>query len=132
MDRARVAVYLVDWVLRRYRYVPGELQKTGPEGLYYGRRGVSWPALVAQLLGMCAAMAGLNPTFNVPGWANPVAVATGTDSFTRADFSIFMGMAVAGVATGSLPGAASPGRPICRTGSWIRPGARSWPVAASP
>ncbi|MGP8059688.1 MAG: purine-cytosine permease family protein [Acidimicrobiales bacterium] len=92
-----VAVYLVDWVLRRYRYVPGELQKTGPDGLYYGRRGVSWPALVAQLLGMCAAMAGLNPTFNVPGWANPVAAATGTDSFTRADFSIFMGMAVAGV-----------------------------------
>ena len=36
-----VAVYLVDWVLRRYRYVPGELQKTGPDGLYYGRRGVS-------------------------------------------------------------------------------------------
>jgi len=92
-----VAIYLVDWVLRRYRYVPGELQKTGPDSLHYGHHGVSWSAMIAQLLGMIAAMAGLNPTFNVPGWMNPVAAATGTDSFTRADVSIFMGMAVAAV-----------------------------------
>jgi len=91
-----VAIYLVDWVLRRYRYVPAELQETGPDGLYYGHLGVSWPAIIAQVLGMVAAMAGLNPTFNVPGWMNPVATATGSDSFTRADFSIFMGVAVAG------------------------------------
>ena len=90
-----VAIYLVDWVLRRYRYVPAELQRTGPGGLYYGRGGVSWPAMLAQLLGMLAAMAGLDPTFSVPGWMNPVAAVTGTDSFTRADFSIFLGMGVA-------------------------------------
>jgi NCS1 family nucleobase:cation symporter-1 len=89
-----VAIFLVDWVLRRYRYVPSELQKTGKDGLYYRYGGFYWPALIAQLLGMVAAMSGLNPTFNVPNWLISVSWLTGSDSFTRADFSIFMGIAV--------------------------------------
>jgi cytosine/uracil/thiamine/allantoin permease len=92
-----VAIFLLDWVLRRYRYVPSELQKTGQDGLYYRSGGFFWPALIAQLLGMAAAMSALNPTFSVPTWANPIAAATGSDSFTRADFSIFMGIAVGGL-----------------------------------
>ncbi len=92
-----VAIYLVDWALRRYRYVPSELQKTGKDGLYYRESGFYWPALIAQLLGMIAAMSALNPTFSVPTWMNPIAAATGTDAFTRADFSIFMGLAVGGL-----------------------------------
>ncbi len=92
-----LAIYLVDWMLRRYRYVPGELQKTGKDGLYYRKGGFYWPALIAQILGMAAAMSALNPIFNVPTWANPIAAATGSSSFTRADFSIFMGIAVGGL-----------------------------------
>jgi nucleobase:cation symporter-1, NCS1 family len=92
-----VAIYLVDWVLRRYRYVPGELQKTGKDGLYYRKGGFYWPALIAQLLGMVAALSGLNPTFNIPNWLISVSWLTGTDGFTRADFSIFMGIGVAGL-----------------------------------
>ncbi|HEX3979596.1 MAG TPA: cytosine permease, partial [Acidimicrobiales bacterium] len=89
-----VAIFLVDWVLRRYRYVPSELQKTGKDGLYYRNGGFYWPALIAQLLGMVAAMAGLNPTFSVPNWLISVSWLTGSDAFTRADFSIYMGIAV--------------------------------------
>jgi nucleobase:cation symporter-1, NCS1 family len=92
-----VAIYLVDWALRRYRYVPSELQKMGPDGLYYRNGGFHWPALIAQLLGMVAALSGLNPTFSVPTWVNPIAAATGSSSFTRADFSIFLGIAVGAV-----------------------------------
>ncbi len=92
-----VAIYLVDWALRRYRYVPNELQKTGRDGLYYRKNGFYWPAIIAQVLGMIAAMTGLNPTFSVPTWMNPIAAATGSDSFTRADFSIFLGIAVGGL-----------------------------------
>ena len=33
------AIFLVDWVLRRYRYVPSELQKTGRDSLYWRRWG---------------------------------------------------------------------------------------------
>ncbi|HEX3796427.1 MAG TPA: cytosine permease [Acidimicrobiales bacterium] len=92
-----VAIYLVDWYLRRRRYVPSELQNTSKDGLYYRSGGFYWPALIAQLLGMVAAMTGLNPTFSVPKWMNPIAAATGSDAFTRADFSIFLGIAVGAV-----------------------------------
>jgi len=88
-----MAIYLVDWALRGFRYVPAELQKTGPGGLYYRRGGIWWPAVVAQLLGMAAAMSALAPNFSVPSWANPISVHTG-----GADFSIFMGVAVGGLA----------------------------------
>jgi len=92
-----VAIYLVDWALRRYRYVPSELQKTGKDGLYYRSGGYYWPAMIAQFLGMVAALAGLNPTFNVPNWLISVSWLTGSDGFTRADFSIYMGVAVGGL-----------------------------------
>lgn len=92
-----VAIYLVDWALRRYRYVPSELQKTGSNGLYYRNGGFHWPALIAQALGMVAAMAGLNPTFSVPNWLISVSWLTGSNGFTRADFSIYMGIAVGGL-----------------------------------
>jgi purine-cytosine permease-like protein len=87
-----VAIYLVDWAMRRFRYVPLELQKTGPGGLYYRSGGIHWPAIVAQGIGMVAAMSALAPSFSVPSWTNPVTVHTG-----GADFSIFMGMAVGGL-----------------------------------
>jgi len=92
-----VAIYLVDWVLRRYRYVPSELQKTGKDGLYWRSGGYRWSALIAQFLGMVAALAGLNPTFNVPNWLISVSWLTGSNGFTRADFSIYMGVFVGGV-----------------------------------
>ena len=47
-----VAIFLVDWVLRRYRYVPAELQRTGPGLVYWANGGINWPAIVAQLFGM--------------------------------------------------------------------------------
>jgi purine-cytosine permease-like protein len=93
-----MAIFLVDWALRRYRYVPAELQNTARGGLYYRNGGVWWPAMIAQLLGMIAAMAGLNTTFTVPTWVNSIAAATGSDSFVRADFSILMGVVVGGLA----------------------------------
>ena len=43
------AIFLVDWALRRYRYVPGELQKTGRDSIYWRSGGVYWPALIAQV-----------------------------------------------------------------------------------
>ena len=53
------AIFLVDWALRRYRYVPGELQKTGRDSLYWRSGGVHWPALIAQVIGMFAAISAL-------------------------------------------------------------------------
>ena len=92
------AIFLVDWVLRRYRYVPSELQKTGRDSLYWRRGGISWPAIIAQVVGMFAAISGLyvNPTyyFRVPRWLNEVTDHTQDASHFGGDFSIFLGLGV--------------------------------------
>jgi purine-cytosine permease-like protein len=82
-----LAIYLVDWALRRFRYAPGELQKeTG--GLYWRTAGVHWQAVVAQLVGMFAALMGLSQTF-FHGLLS---------SHTHdADFSVYLGIGVAGI-----------------------------------
>ncbi len=51
-----VAIFLVDWALRGFRYVPSELQDVGPTSLYWNSGGMFWPAIFAQLLGMFAAI----------------------------------------------------------------------------
>jgi NCS1 family nucleobase:cation symporter-1 len=92
------AIFLVDWVLRRYRYVPSELQKTGRDSLYWRRGGIFWPAIIAQVAGMFAAISGLyvNPTyyFRVPQWLNEVTDHTRDASHFGGDFSIFLGLGV--------------------------------------
>ncbi len=92
-----VAIYLVDWGLRRWRYVPSELQRTDRGSLYWSKGGVHWPAIVAQLVGMVASMAALYPTFSVPRWMNPITVHTG-----GADFSVFTGIAAGGIVYAAL------------------------------
>ena len=66
-----VAIFLVDWVMRRYRYVPRELQRTDRGSLYYRNGGFSWPAIVAQVVGMYAAISALSATFSLPQLAEP-------------------------------------------------------------
>ncbi len=91
------AIFLVDWALRRYRYVPSELQKTGRDSLYWHSGGIFWPALIAQVVGMFAAISALSATFTLPHWLNLVTFhTTGAHDF-GADFSIFLGMGVGGL-----------------------------------
>ncbi len=90
-----LAIFLVDWVLRRLRYVPAELQRTDRGGLYYRTGGVFWPAIIAQVVGMFAAIEALSATFHLPEWLNLVTVHTTGKHDFGADFSVFMGMGVA-------------------------------------
>jgi nucleobase:cation symporter-1, NCS1 family len=82
------AILLVDWVLRRYRYVPADLQKTDRSSVYWRNGGVHWAGMVAQALGSIAAVMALDTSFYV----SPISSATG-----GADFSIFMGLGVGGL-----------------------------------
>jgi purine-cytosine permease-like protein len=92
------AIFIVDWALRRYRYVPSELQKTGKDSLYWRTGGVFWPALVAQLVGMFAAISALSATFTLPHWLNELTFHTRDyPANYGADFSVFLGMAVGGL-----------------------------------
>jgi NCS1 family nucleobase:cation symporter-1 len=84
-----MAIFLVDWALRRYRYPVGELQRTDRGGLFWSRGGVRWPAMIAWALGCAASVLGFNQSFYVgpiSKWA------------TGADVSVFTGIAVAAVA----------------------------------
>jgi nucleobase:cation symporter-1, NCS1 family len=85
-----MAIFLVDWLLRRQRYVPSELQRTDAGGLYWRHGGVHWPALVAQALGSVASILAFNQSF----YAGPIARAFGGGG---ADFSVFTGILVGGV-----------------------------------
>jgi purine-cytosine permease-like protein len=86
------AIFLVDWAMRRFRYVSSQLQRTDASSLYWRKGGIYWPSIVAQLIGMFAALSGLSTTFSLPHWLNLVTYHT-----SGADFSIFLGMGVAGV-----------------------------------
>jgi purine-cytosine permease-like protein len=85
-----MAIFLVDWLLRRRRYVPAELQRTDSGGLYWRTGGVHWPAIVAQILGTVASVLAFNQTF----YAGPMARAFGGGG---ADFSVFTGILVGGL-----------------------------------
>ena len=128
------AIFLVDWALRRFRYVPSELQNTGRTSLYWNSGGIFWPAIVAQVVGMFAAFSGLSATFHLPQWLNEV-----TYHNNGADFSIFLGMGVGGAVV-LPPGPPRGGhsrrtrRSTCcaRRGCWLRPESPSAPVFDEP
>ena len=89
------AIFLVDWAMRKWRYVPSELQKTDRSSIYWANGGWNWAAIVAQVLGMIAAVSALSPAppLSFKRWMNPIVIHTG-----GADFSVFMGLAVGGLA----------------------------------
>ena len=88
------AIFLTDWVLRRYRYVPSELQNTGRTSLYWRNGGVFWPAIIAQVIGMFAAISALSATFHLPHWLNLVTYHTRDAYGYGGDFSVFFGLGV--------------------------------------
>jgi purine-cytosine permease-like protein len=82
-----VAIYLIDYFLRRGRYDSASLMETA-KGLYYRHNGVNLPAIVAQVIGMIAAASFLNA---YPAWTSPL-----TNSTNGADASVFMGLLFGG------------------------------------
>jgi NCS1 family nucleobase:cation symporter-1 len=76
------AIFLVDWILRRYRYLPADLQRTDRTSAYWKNGGFHWPGIIAQVLGSVASVMALSTLFYV----GPISSASG-----GADFSIFTG-----------------------------------------
>ena len=110
-----MAIYLVDWMLRQYRYNAAELQRTDRDGLYFsGTTGVNWNAIVAFVIGLVTATMAFSkapPPINFPfHWmtpvsnhygaacaANPVNGVCQAGWFGGADFSVFAGIIIAGL-----------------------------------
>lgn len=89
-----VAIYLVDWFLRRGTYDSRSLLN-GRAGIYWRRDGIHVPGVVAQSVGMLAAASFLNTTV----WQGPFVGLTnpGGPASYGADFSVFMGALFGGV-----------------------------------
>jgi NCS1 family nucleobase:cation symporter-1 len=77
-----VAIYLVDYFLRRGRYDSRALLDPRP-GIYFRANGLNGPGLIAMAVGMAASASFLDA---YPAWTSPLTNASG-----GADFSVFMG-----------------------------------------
>jgi purine-cytosine permease-like protein len=89
-----VAIYVVDWALRRGRYDPVALHEKG-RGAYWRQNGFGIPALIALALGMGAAVLWIDS----PAFIGPISSRLG-----GSDLSIVLGMVVAGVTYWALAG----------------------------
>jgi nucleobase:cation symporter-1, NCS1 family len=88
-------ILMVDYLLRRGSYDPPSLA-AGRGGLYWRHGGIHWPALIAQALGMVAALMWINAAFDFPSYVGPIS--NHFPGLTGSDFSWAIGIAVGGVA----------------------------------
>ncbi len=84
-------IMMVDWLLRRGRYDPGSLVGVRG-GLYWRTGGWNIRALVAQALGMVAAMMWIDAAFYQPAYTGPISSTLGGSDLSW----------VAGIVVGSL------------------------------
>lgn len=111
-----LGIYLVDWMMRKFRYNAAELQRTDKDGLYFtGATGINWNAIVAFVIGVVTATLAFSkapPPVSFPlHWMTPVSnhygafYCAGTKAsacgpagwFGGADFSVPTGIIVAGL-----------------------------------
>ncbi len=87
-------ILMVDYLLRRGRYQPLDLA-ANRGGLYWRNGGIHWPAIIAQALGMVAAMMWINADFAVPSYIGPIS--NHFPGLQGSDFSWAIGIVVGGL-----------------------------------
>ena len=109
-----LGIYLMDWILRKYRYNASELQRTDSGGLYWGMGGFNWNAIIAFFVGLvCSTIAFSKapPPVNFPfHWMTPISNHYGgacagnlvhgactAGWYGGADFSVPTGIIIAGL-----------------------------------
>ncbi len=94
-------ILITDYLLRSRRYDRVSLASTSG-GLYWRNGGVHWPALIAQFLGMIAALLWINASFAVPSFVGPLSNAFA--GLKGSDFSWILGIVVGAVVYWALAG----------------------------
>jgi purine-cytosine permease-like protein len=102
------AILITDWLLRHRRYDPLSL-RSARDGLYWRNGGIHWPAVIAQVVGMVAALMWINASGDYPSWIGPIS--KHFPSLAGGDFSWALGIVV-----GSLLYWALAGRSVRREG----------------
>ena len=65
------AILITDWLLRGRRYHPLSL-RSARDGIYWRNGGIHWPAVIAQVAGMVAALMWINAAFAFPAYTGPI------------------------------------------------------------
>jgi NCS1 family nucleobase:cation symporter-1 len=84
-------ILIVDYMLRRGQYDPESLA-AARGGLYWRNAGIHWPAVIAQALGMVAALMWINADFAVPSYVGPIS--NHFPGLQGSDFSWAIGLVV--------------------------------------
>jgi nucleobase:cation symporter-1, NCS1 family len=85
------AILITDWLLRGRRYHPLSL-RSARDGLYWRNGGIHWPAIIAQIIGMVAALMWINALGDYPSYIGPIS--NHFPGLSGGDFSWAIGMAV--------------------------------------
>ncbi|HYB17449.1 MAG TPA: cytosine permease [Streptosporangiaceae bacterium] len=85
------AILITDWLLRGRRYDPLSLA-SAREGLYWRNGGIHWPAVIAQVVGMVAALMWINAGTAYPAYTGPIS--NHFPDLAGGDFSWAIGMVV--------------------------------------
>jgi len=64
-------IFITDYLLRRGQYHSASLQ-SARGGLYWRNGGIHWPAVIAQAVGMVAALMWINAAFDFPSYTGPI------------------------------------------------------------
>jgi purine-cytosine permease-like protein len=85
-------ILMTDYLLRGREYHSLSL-RSARDGLYWRHGGIHWPAIIAQVLGMVAALMWINADFAVPSYVGPIS--NHFPGLAGGDFSWAIGIAVA-------------------------------------
>ena len=94
-------IFITDYLLRRGQYDSASLQ-SARGGLYWRNGGIHWPAVIAQVAGMVAALMWINAAFDFPSYTGPIS--NHFPGLHGGDFSWALGIVVGACAYWALAG----------------------------
>lgn len=94
-------ILMTDYLLRGREYHSLSL-RSARDGVYWRSGGIHWPAIIAQLLGMVAALMWINAAFDFPAYTGPIS--NHFPGLSGGDFSWLLGIIVGGVTYWLLAG----------------------------
>src|SRR6201996_504277 len=94
-------ILITDWLLRARRYDSLSL-RSARDGLYWRNGGVHWPAIIAQVVGMVAALMWIDADFAVPAYVGPLS--NHFPGLHGGDFSWLLGLLVGSLLYWALAG----------------------------
>ena len=94
-------ILITDWLLRGRRYDALSL-RSSRGGLYWRNGGIHWPAVIAQVVGMVAALLWINAAFAFPSYTGPIS--NHFPGLAGGDFSWAIGIVVGSLLYWALAG----------------------------